>query len=425
LNLANKLLITLFILLPYILSNLIRPRGLIIYILPIVSWFLIFLTVLKLYGLGRVRVLSIYKTTVVTGLVIAVLQLVLLIDAGFITGFGRSPYSHTPRGILINLAYISSMLLGMEFSRAYLLDRVRRQIRALVLTSLLYTLVLTPLIKLLSLPRVKPLEIVDFLGSQLLVTLIWNLLASELVLLAGPLASLAYRVPIEVFWRFSPVLPDLTWGWKIITGVVPPIVGFTAVIYQATPSQFRKLGIRPEREGGIRALKRERKEILWTTIFCIVAILAIWFATGLLGVFPSIAISGSMRPTIDVGDLLIMVKVPAEKIAPGDIIQYVTERGMVVHRVIAIERGYFVTKGDANEAPDPDPVHPLNVRGKLIAIIPKVGWASIYLKQGFKILWTILTGDPIITCIALASITILTLIALKKRRWRRWRHKRW
>ena len=424
-NLANKLLITLFILLPYILSNLIRPRGLIIYILPIVSWFLIFLTVLKLYGLGRVRVLSIYKTTVVTGLVIAVLQLVLLIDAGFITGFGRSPYSHTPRGILINLAYISSMLLGMEFSRAYLLDRVRRQIRALVLTSLLYTLVLTPLIKLLSLPRVKPLEIVDFLGSQLLVTLVWNLLASELVLLAGPLASLAYRVPIEVFWRFSPVLPDLTWGWKIITGVVPPIVGFTAVIYQATPSQLRKLGIRPERVRGIRALKRERREILWTTIFCIVAILAIWFATGLLGVFPSIAISGSMRPTIDVGDLLIMVKVPAEYITPGDIIQYVTERGMTVHRVIAVEGGYFITKGDANESPDPDPVHPRSVRGKLVAIIPKVGWASIYLKQAFKILWTILTGDLTISYMTLASVlTILTLTALKKRRRRRWRRRR-
>ncbi|RLF07185.1 MAG: hypothetical protein DRJ69_07375, partial [Thermoprotei archaeon] len=262
--------------------------GLMIYLLPLISCSLVLLVTLKLYGYSGLRIPPIHKTTIVIGLLIAMLQIVLLIDAGFLMGFGRSPYSHTLTGVLINSAYVLFIPLTIEYSRAYVLKGVRKPLRALILTASLYTFLLVSPIRLLGLLRAEPLEILDFLGLQIITTFTWNLLASVLVLLAGPLASLAYRVPIEAFWRFSPILPNLTWGWKVITGVVPPIVGFTALIYQATPSQFRKLGIRPEREGGIRTLKRERREILWTTIFCIVAILAIWFATGLLGVFPSI-----------------------------------------------------------------------------------------------------------------------------------------
>jgi len=423
---VKKISVIVLILVSYVFLGLLKLDGLLVYILPITTWLLLFAITFKFYELNNLKDLLIYKTSITVGLLTAMLHLTFLVDVGLFVGFGRSPYSHTPTGILVNLAYVFSMLLGMEFSRAHLLSKTRKPVQAIMLTTLLYTFIQTPLSRLLSLPQSTPLEIVEFTGSQILTILTWNLLASTLALLGGPLASLAYRAPIEAFWWFSPILPDLTWGWKTLIGVVSPIVGFIILIHQATPMELRKLGIKPERMGGLRAIKRERRETLWTIAMCTAIILTVWFSTGLLGLFPTVAISGSMRPTIDVGDLLIMVKVPAEKITPGDIIQYITERGMVVHRVIAIEGGYFITKGDANESPDPDPVHPRNVRGKLIAIIPKVGWVSIYLKQAFKILWTILTGDPTISYMTLASVlTILTLISLKKRRRRRWRRRRW
>ncbi|RLI81357.1 MAG: signal peptidase I, partial [Archaeoglobales archaeon] len=343
-------------------------RGMLFYIILPVYWMVLAVATIRLCGF-KPSLAS--KTPVIVGLVTAILCIVILIDAGLITGFGKSPYTHTPTGILVNSFYVTSMLLGMEFSRAYLLSKTRNPTQAIILATLLYTFIQIPPAKLLTLTELTPLKVVEFTGSQLLTSLASNLMASTLALLGGSLASLAYRAPIEAFWWFSPILPDLTWGWKSLIGVIPPILGFITLIHEATPVELRKLGIRPEKAGGLKAIKRERKEALWTVAMCMAIILTVWFSTGLLGVFPTVAISGSMRPTIDVGDLLIMVKVPAEKITPGDIIQYVTERGMVVHRVIAIERGYFITKGDANEAPDPDPVHPLNVRGKLIAIIPK------------------------------------------------------
>jgi len=283
-----------------------------------------------------------------------------------------------------------------------------------------------PIARLLFLTGSTCVEMVDFLGSQVLTSLASNLLASTLALLAGPVASLAYRAPIEAFWWFSPILPDLTWGWKTLTGIIPPIVGFIALIHQATLMELRKLGIRLQRAGELRAVRKERKEALWTVTLCIAMVLVIWFSMGLLNVFPSVVISGSMRPTIEVGDLIILMKTSAEKIKPGDIIQYITTEGMVVHRVIGIRDGLFITKGDAVDTPDPDPVHPLNVRGKVIAIIPKLGWASIYLKMALLTLYNVIAENSTFTYIVLVSaIPAVILATLKKHRRKRWRFRRW
>ncbi|KYH36468.1 MAG: peptidase S26 [Candidatus Bathyarchaeota archaeon B24] len=349
-----------------------------------------------------------------------------MVDAGLTTGFGKSPYTHTPIGILVNSFYITSMLLGMEFSRAYLLSKTRKPTQAIILATLLYTFIQIPLAKLLTLTEPTPLEVVEFTGSQLLTGLASNLLASTLALLGGPLASLAYRAPIEAFWWFSPILPDLTWGWKTLIGVMPPIVGFITLIHQATPMELRKLGIKPERMGGLRAIKRERREALWTVAMCTAIILTVWFSTGLLGLFPTVAISGSMRPTLEVGDIAIIVKTPVEKIKPGDIIQYATPDGMVLHRVVDIRDGYFITKGDACSTPDPEPVHPLNVRGKLVAVIPKLGWASIYVKEAIGTLWSLITTNNLTLYGTVSAATATAALAFyKTRRGRRWKRRRW
>jgi signal peptidase I len=92
-----------------------------------------------------------------------------------------------------------------------------------------------------------------------------------------------------------------------------------------------------------------------------------------------------MRPTLDVGDIAITVQTPPDKIKVGDIIQYWRqgEPAPIIHRVIQIDRAggitYIVTKGDANDAPD-EPITVTQTLGKVVLIIPKIGWISIALK---------------------------------------------
>jgi signal peptidase len=58
-----------------------------------------------------------------------------------------------------------------------------------------------------------------------------------------------------------------------------------------------------------------------------------------------------------------------------------------MHRVIEIQETAgakrFITKGDANDSPDVEPVIPQNVVGKVVVTIPKIGWVSIVVKRFF------------------------------------------
>lgn len=116
----------------------------------------------------------------------------------------------------------------------------------------------------------------------------------------------------------------------------------------------------------------------------VVGVMLIWFSLGLFPFAPTVVISGSMRPAMDVGDVVIVAKVPADVVGQGDIIQFRTEHAPVMHRVVEISQEsprLFVTKGDANDQPDSDPVLAANVVGKVVYTIPQIGWASIAVKQ--------------------------------------------
>lgn len=311
-------------------------------------------------------------------LMIGFFQVLLYVISGLFSSFGESPYAFTPTGMLTNLFFVGSMLIGMELSRAWLINHLGKKhtFLALAFIGLLYTLLSIPLTQITGI-RLE-LESITFLNSTLLPSLAENLLASFLALLAGPLAAIAYRGILQGFWWFCPILPDLTWAFKGLIGTGLPILGMVVVnsFYSAQAER-----------GKPRRRAREGFPVGWiiTSIF---AVVIVWFAVGLFPFHPALVASGSMRPTFDAGDVVIIAKVSADKVKPGDIIQFRRpEEVTVMHRVVDIqEKGggtVFITKGDANDELDSDPVIPENVVGKAVLNIPKIGWVSIAVKGFF------------------------------------------
>ncbi|MGB6873711.1 MAG: signal peptidase I [Dehalococcoidia bacterium] len=366
----------------YCLINLVLAR------LPIDSFYRTYVVQPVLWGLlaWAILVLPKYrsagglrlKTTIIRlALIIGFFQLALYVIGGFFSSFGKSPYSFTPTGILINLVFVGSMLVGMELSRAWLINRLGRKhtLLAVAFVAVLYTLLSMPLARITGL---RPeLASIAYVNSTVLPVLAENMLASFLALLGGPLAAIAYRGILQAFWWFCPILPNLPWAFKGLIGVVVPIVGLV-VANTIRTSRPRHRQARREGEGSLAG---------WV-VTTIVAVAVIWFAVGLFPVHPTTVIGGSMRPTLDVGDVVIVVKAPADTIKPGDIIQFREAEGITtVHRVVEIQETegnmVFVTQGDANRAPDTDPVLADNVVGKVIFNIPKVGWAAIAVKGLF------------------------------------------
>lgn len=128
--------------------------------------------------------------------------------------------------------------------------------------------------------------------------------------------------------------------------------------------------------------------------------------------------SGSMSPTFDTGDAVIIRPLDpdeAARLEPGSIVTFRVAEGdlLVTHRIVDVVedesgRVSFLTKGDANEARDSRPIEPSNVVGVYGSRIPRAGFLLFALQRprlGFVLfgalllahLAVLMTRTPILT----------------------------
>ncbi|RDZ38207.1 MULTISPECIES: signal peptidase I [Haloferax] len=116
-------------------------------------------------------------------------------------------------------------------------------------------------------------------------------------------------------------------------------------------------------------------------------------------------LSGSMSPTFDAGDVVVVRDVSPADISEGDIITYraagsaITDErtDRVTHRVVAVDRSgdspVFRTKGDANEDIDSDPVAADRVVGRVWFRVPYLGLAAQFAQSQLGlVLFVIIPG---------------------------------
>ena len=92
-------------------------------------------------------------------------------------------------------------------------------------------------------------------------------------------------------------------------------------------------------------------------------------------------VSGSMEPTISVGDFIVTKAQDGYFV--GDVVMYYdSARGeTVTHRIIAAENGWFVTQGDANNVPDDYSVPQSAIVGKVVLVVGGAGNAIRFLQS--------------------------------------------
>lgn len=107
-------------------------------------------------------------------------------------------------------------------------------------------------------------------------------------------------------------------------------------------------------------------------------------------------ISGSMEPTIKVGDMII-IDTEAQNFKEKDIITFKDEVGsFVTHRIMEVKEEGFVTKGDNNDSLDSDLVREENIVGRYCFKIAGLGIFISALKNPITFVIIMLIG--IILC---------------------------
>jgi signal peptidase I len=164
---------------------------------------------------------------------------------------------------------------------------------------------------------------------------------------------------------------------------------------QRTRLSLRSRGERPPRPRRA-AFSRWRLAIAATLVLLIVA------GLGVLRVWPPFAVvmSGSMAPTINTGDMVVLERLRAPA-RVGDVVAVPvpddarTRYGyppVVIHRVLRITNGQIRTKGDARPAADPFTVPRVAVDAKVIAHIPAGGRILSFLDSAPGLVWLLFGG---------------------------------
>jgi len=292
---------------------------------------------------------------------------------GTVEGFGRNPYDVSLKGISMNSLGFYPYFIVLELLRHRMVNSVRKPNRIWVVIGIVivYTLLDYSPSALQELLNNNTQQNVEFLGSQMVPSVVTQILLTQVAIMGGWIPALVLKLSFESMFYFFAVLPDLEWITKAFVNILFPV--FTLYI-------LKDMVDKEEGNQSKRQQKNDESPVV-TILTYLVSIMIVWFSVGVFPVFPTLVLTGSMEPMIKPGDIVIMQKVDPEMVQIGDVIQFKVKDYDIIHRVIAMEGIEFKTKGDNNNTADSDLVNPGFVRGKYIFHVPAIGRIPLLLKS--------------------------------------------
>lgn len=113
------------------------------------------------------------------------------------------------------------------------------------------------------------------------------------------------------------------------------------------------------------------------------------------GVGVAVVLSGSMEPELSVGDLLIITE--QESYSLDDIVVYQDAGMAITHRIVSVTEDEVITRGDANNTDDA-PILPEQIKGKVVGVIPWIGYAVNAIKSPIGTLCVIALAIVLLEC---------------------------
>ena len=294
---------------------------------------------------------------------------------GLIFGFEKTPYSKDLFSILKNIWSFGGLIFFQEFIREALVKNEKKKAWNYIFMTILFMLINLNYSNIGShFTDLKELFI--YSSTTLVPALLESAICTYLVFIGGAKFSIIYRLFVTIPPFIVPIIPSLDWFASAILGVTLPLAVYVYMNYVHVNRSER-------------LSKRERRTynpVVYVPVFAFIALLA-GFVMGLFKYQPIAVLSGSMSPTFNRGDAVVVNKLTTrekDELKKGDIIQFVSGTKYVVHRIVDITNDnygnkQFITKGDHNNAVDVGKVALEDVKGKVSFVIPLIGYPSVWL----------------------------------------------
>jgi signal peptidase len=135
--------------------------------------------------------------------------------------------------------------------------------------------------------------------------------------------------------------------------------------------------------------RRGAAALALTALASVTTILSLFAWTVLptaLGWAPSVVVSASMEPAVEVGDVIVLSPVGSRTLEPGNVIRFPDPNDpdrYLIHRIYAVpEDGTVITRGDNNENADSTVVSSATITGLARLRVPWIGLPAVWRHQG-------------------------------------------
>ncbi len=373
----NNIIIYASIIIYLVLNNLvISPMGLDYYneIINPFMWIVVCTIAVVLSQSSTIRIKG-EKDKLQSLIISLIIYIIVYFLLGLVFGFERTPYAKDLFSIFKNLWSFTGIIFFQEFIRASLVKNDKKNTWNFVLMTLIFTAVNLNFSNFTN--HFTDLEeAFTYISGTLIPEILESALATYLVYIGGVKFSIIYRLFMTVPPFIVPIVPSLDWFGTAIVGVSVPLAIYIYMNYVHVNRSER-------------LSKRERQKYnpkIYVPIFICIALMAS-FVMGVFKYQPIAVLSGSMSPTFNRGDAVVVEKLDDEEkddLEVGDIIQYISGTKYVIHRIVEITNDssgnkQFITKGDYNNTNDSDAVSLDNVVGKVMFSIPFIGYPSVWL----------------------------------------------
>ena len=295
---------------------------------------------------------------------------------GFFLNYINSPYRTDLLGIFSNTFLMVLIIISSEYLRYILVKKGEKQKIILVFTFILLVLIdLTLSIKYYNLNYLN--ELLEYLTLILLPSIFKNYVLTKFAYKYGLRQNILYRLILELYVYVLPFVPDLGMYLQSVLFITFPLI-----LNMIITIEF-------EKEQKIDYRENKIKRILLPIVIGLFTITLVYLNSNLFRFWIVAVASGSMEPTIEIGDAIIVDKKynkHLNELKEGDILVFKNDKKIYTHRIVRIKREnnqYSInTKGDRKgQTEDKWIVTNNDVIGVVKAKIKYIGYPTVWLSR--------------------------------------------
>lgn len=301
---------------------------------------------------------------------------------GYFVGFNRNVYSREIIMIFKNTFPVIMFIILSEFLR-YNINFRARDNKLLLFISFLAFVLITNTLTFNDLAKTgysDAMVVVKQLGLFILPSITTNILLTFMSMKVGYKSNIIYRLLTEIPLYILPIFPNFGDYLEAVLRLSLPIV-FYIWLYRYLEKKKSKKKVYAE---------KRRVFTLFRFNVGLLCVILVYFISGLFKYQALVIATGSMKPSIGIGDVVIVNKKDWEKqnsLRPGEVLAYRKDNMVICHRIIQVVRSgqevFYVTKGDNNEVADTLMVKRSQIVGIVKYKVRYVGYPTVLL-NGYR-----------------------------------------